>query len=155
MSSPVFKQLLNKAKFTRIRKFSKPHMYYSDSCGRGINHSGERFQNKAVSGTGFNFFRVGGRPILVKKKYVVSKTSGFVRRWPVALAKRRSFHETNQTKTVKVMKSWRLDQLSSPKWNWVVQHVLNVWIQRLEIVSGTNVDLQIRQTKLINLKLLW
>ena len=68
MSSPVFKQLLNKAKFTRVRKFSKPHMYYSDSCGRGINHSGERFQNKAVSGTGFNFFRVEGRPILVKKK---------------------------------------------------------------------------------------
>ena len=68
MSSPVFKQLLNKAKFTRIRKFSKPHMYYSDSCGQGINHSGERFQNKAVSGNGFNFFRVGGRPILVKKK---------------------------------------------------------------------------------------
>ena len=49
MSSPVFKQLLNKAKFTRIRKFSKPHMYYSDSCGRGINHSGERFQNNTVS----------------------------------------------------------------------------------------------------------
>ena len=67
MSSPFLKQLLNKAKFTRIRTFLKPHMFYSDSCGRGINHSGERFQNKAVSVSGFTFFRVEGRSILVKK----------------------------------------------------------------------------------------
>ena len=84
MSSPFFKQLLNKAKFTRIRTFSKPHMYYSDSCGRGINHPRERFQNKAVSVTGFTFFRVGGRPILVKKsmwfqKYSASCGGGL---WP-------------------------------------------------------------------------
>ena len=104
MSSPVFKQLLNKAKFTRIRTFSKPHMYYSDSCGRGINHPRERFQNKAVSVTGFTFFRVGGRPILVKKSMWFQKYSASCGGGPVALAKRRTFHETNQTKRVKVMK---------------------------------------------------
>ena len=86
MSSPVFKQLLNKAKFTRIRTFSKPHMYYSDSCGRGINHPRERFQNKAVSVTGFTFLRVGGRPILVKKSMWFQKYSascgGSLWPWP-------------------------------------------------------------------------
>ena len=54
------------------------------------------------------------------------------------------------------LSSWkvsRLAQLSSSEWVWIVQHVLSVYFrrtERLKIVSGTNVDLQMWRTKLIN-----
>ena len=54
------------------------------------------------------------------------------------------------------LSSWkvrRLAQLKSSQWVWIVQHVLSVSfrrIQRLKIVSGTNVELHMRRTKLIN-----
>ena len=41
-------------------------------------------------------------------------------------AKRRTFHETNQTCELSSWKVRRLAQLSSSKWVWIVQHVLSV-----------------------------
>ena len=55
------------------------------------------------------------------------------------------------------LRSWkfrRLAQLSSSEWVWIVQHVLSDFfrrIERLKIVSGTNVDLYMRRTKLSEL----
>ena len=52
------------------------------------------------------------------------------------------------------LSSWkvrRLAQLSSSEWVWIVQHVLSVCYRRMErltIVSGTNVELHMRRTKL-------
>ena len=82
--------------------------------------------------------------------------------------KRRTFHKMNQTLSPKPnvelfmrrtelieLTSWkvrRLAQLSSSEWVWIVQHVLSVCsrrIERLKIVSGTNVDFHMRRTKLI------
>ena len=83
------------------------------------------------------------------------------------LNKRRTFHKMNQTlgpkpnveifmRRTKLIEltSWkvrRLAQLSSSEWIWIVQHVLFVCsrrIERLKIVSGTNVDFHMRRTKL-------
>ena len=57
------------------------------------------------------------------------------------------------------LSSWKIRHLpqfnliSSSEWVWIVQHVLSVcfrWIERLKIVSGTNVDLHTRRNKLKN-----
>ena len=54
------------------------------------------------------------------------------------------------------LSSWevrRLAQLSLSEWVWIVQHVLSVCfrrVERLNIVSGTNVNLHMRRTKLIH-----
>ena len=51
-------------------------------------------------------------------------------------------------------KVWRLAQLSSSEWVWIVQHVLSVCFrrikERLKIVSRTNVHPHMQRTKLIN-----
>ena len=82
------------------------------------------------------------------------------------LNKRRTFHKMNQTLSPKPnveifmrrtklieLTSWKvLAQLSSSEWIWIVQHVLSVCsrrIERLKIVSGTNVDFHMRRFKLI------
>ena len=82
------------------------------------------------------------------------------------LNKRRTFHKMNQTlgpkpnveifmRRTKLIEltSWKvLAQLSSCEWVWIVQHVLSVCsrrIERLKIVSGTNVDFHMRRSKLI------
>ena len=47
----------------------------------------------------------------------------------------------------------RLAQLSLSEWVWIVQHALSVCfsrVERLNIVSGTNVNLHMRRTKLIH-----
>ena len=50
---------------------------------RALNYSGEWFQKDSVSVSAFTRrFRVEGRSIHARKKYVVSKISGFV--WDVA-----------------------------------------------------------------------
>ena len=54
------------------------------------------------------------------------------------------------------LNSWkarRLAQLSLCEWVWIVQHALSVCFRRIEhlkIVPGTNVDLHMRRTKLVN-----
>ena len=54
----------------RIRTFLKPDMFYPDSCQRGqLNSSEERFQNNAVSLSGFTWFRVDRGPIRVKRLF--------------------------------------------------------------------------------------
>ena len=59
------------------------------------------------------------------------------------------------------LSSWkvrRLAQLRSPEGVWIVQHVLSVCfrrIERLRIVSETNVDPHMQRTKLRNWKFEW
>ena len=42
--------------FTRIRTFLKPHIFVRISVDRALNRFGKRFQNNALSVTGFTGF---------------------------------------------------------------------------------------------------
>ena len=69
------------------------------------------------------------------------------------------FMRRTKLSELRLWKVWRLPQLSSSEWVWIVQHVLSVCFRRikkrLKIVSGTHVDLHIQRTKLINWKFVW